>query len=249
MIGTEAAQRMWDRGSRARVWAFRGFHPVVRLVQTACLLGALFGMAGPMAVSLAGYRAMAVLSGSMEPGIHAGDALVIDPEGPVRVGDVITFRPFGVERLTTHRVVAVKRIDGDTYYQTKGDDNDTPDPNLAAAESVVGTVSVRLPGVGRLMVVGTTKEGRLLLLGIPALGLMVRQGRELLRQAARRAVVRPSAPPLVRHRAPRFAAATVVFLAVFIAPFGTGGPDRTAATYADTASVPGNAFSTATTFP
>ena len=68
---------------------------------------------------------MVVTSGSMEPGIRVGDAVMMRPPSPgeIRNGDVITFKPFGSLGLVTHRVVATSEIEGNLYFQSQGDAN------------------------------------------------------------------------------------------------------------------------------
>ena len=63
-----------------------------------------------VALTVLGYKPVAVYSGSMEPTIHVG-GLALDraiPSKNVRVGDVITFSdPYVKGRLVTHRVIHV----------------------------------------------------------------------------------------------------------------------------------------------
>lgn len=88
------------------------------------------------------------------------DAVVIEPvsRGPIRVGDVITFRGYGAEHLTTHRVTKVVEVQGRTHFQARGDANDTPDPNPAPADVVVGRVIFTLPKIGWLLLRGLGAE-------------------------------------------------------------------------------------------
>jgi signal peptidase len=139
-------------------------------------------LAAPAIPRLFGARVMVVISGSMEPDVPEGAAVIVRSVSPtsVRPGDVITFHPIGVSHLESHRVVAIKRVDGELFYQTKGDANAQTDPNLAPASGLVGRVVAVVPGVGRVMVLGTTGVGRLVLLGVPALLLLIQQGAELL---------------------------------------------------------------------
>jgi signal peptidase I len=139
-------------------------------------------LAAPMVPRLFGEKVMVVISGSMEPDVPMGAAVIIRPVSPDSVGpgDVITFHPIGVSELESHRIVAIKHVDGVLFYQTKGDANAQTDPNLAPASGLVGRVVTVMPGVGRVMLVGTTGIGRLVLLGIPALLLLFQQGAEIL---------------------------------------------------------------------
>ena len=168
---------------REALWASRAANAIFFLsITVAALL-----LAAPMVPRLFGEKVMVVISGSMEPDVPMGAAVIIKPVSPlaVRPGDVITFHPIGVSELESHRIVAIKYVKGELFYQTKGDANAETDPNLAPASGLVGRVVTVMPHVGRVMVVGTTGKGRLVLLGIPALMLLFQQGAELLAQLRR----------------------------------------------------------------
>jgi signal peptidase I len=99
-----------------------------------------------------GYRAYAVRTASMTPGLPPGD-LVIDapPTGPYVKGDVITFAvgtSSGVDPVVTHRVLGVE---GDELT-TKGDANPTPDSGTRAETDVVGEVVQQIPNAGYVLV-------------------------------------------------------------------------------------------------
>jgi signal peptidase len=83
-----------------------------------------------------------VLSGSMEPAIGTGDAVLVQSVDPqqIETGDVITFGSSGDERPTTHRVIGVNEGDGGLTFETKGDNNEDPDASPVPAENVEGTV-------------------------------------------------------------------------------------------------------------
>lgn len=144
-------------------------------------------VAAPAALTPLGCRVMAVVSGSMEPDVHVGSAVIVRTVDPasIRPGDLITFHPMGMSTLETHRVVAAKHVLGDLWFRTKGDANATPDPNLAPAAGLVGKVVLIVPSLGRAMHLASTPTGRLLLLGPPALILAVQQLLVLLRSSGR----------------------------------------------------------------
>ena len=138
--------------------------------------------------SLFGLKSMIVTSGSMEPTIRVGDALLISPlstGSSITAGDIITYRNHQTEGMTTHRVKAVKEIQGMTYYQTQGDANSTPDPDLTAAQSVYGKTVITLPKVGYLLHFATTSWGKLLLVAVPLLILMSKELSSLVRDIRR----------------------------------------------------------------
>jgi signal peptidase len=111
----------------------------------------------------AGYRTVAVYSGSMEPVLHVGSLAWVKPvpSDEVRAGDVITFQdPTTPGRLITHRVVQRFRHDGQTVYRTKGDANPTRDPWNIVLPGQVGRYSFDVPVVGYALVYAKTREVR-----------------------------------------------------------------------------------------
>jgi signal peptidase len=150
----------------------------------ACTLGvsALVFAAGAVP-ALMGYKTMVVTSGSMEPTIDTGDALVIQqaPLESLAVGDVITFQSVEGRRLVTHRIIAAKEIEGMTYFQTQGDANETPDPNLTPVDAVYGRAVQGLPRMGYLIAFTATPMGKVLLIGLPMLMLTFKEVLALLR--------------------------------------------------------------------
>lgn len=174
---SEAPRRTPVRTHRAR----RALSVVAVLV-VAVPLGVV-SLAGMSA--LLGYKAMVVTSGSMEPGISAGDAVVITSADPERLasGDVIAFTPLRGHGTTTHRIIGSSTVDGRLHFRTQGDANETPDANLVPAGNVIGRLVVRLPRTGSLLAFVGGPAGRALLVGIPALLLAAGQIRSLWRPA------------------------------------------------------------------
>ena len=74
----------------------------------------------------------------------------------------------------------IKEIQGDTYFQTQGDANNTPDPNLAAGGSVFGKVTWTLPKFGYLIHFAATPLDKLAFIGVPLLILLVQEVRKIL---------------------------------------------------------------------
>lgn len=119
---------------------------------------------GAYAVSFAaGYRAVAVYSGSMEPELHVGSLAFVKParSSEIAVGDVITFQdPQTPGRLITHRVVQRLRHEGRFVYRTKGDASDTRDPWTIALPGTVGRYAFDVPVAGYALVYAKTREVR-----------------------------------------------------------------------------------------
>ncbi len=99
-----------------------------------------------------GYKPFIVLSGSMETKIHKGDLIItkiIDPK-TLKINDVIAFRD-AENTVTTHRIIDIVEDDGETYFITKGDNNNTQDENLVEYNDVEGLYLTRIPNVGNIM--------------------------------------------------------------------------------------------------
>lgn len=94
---------------------------------------------------IAKWRVLSVLTGSMEPMIHAGDMVIIAKydEGHPQVGDVVTFwQDQAKSSLITHRVM--ERLDNG-YVLTKGDANHETDGGWTEPKRVLGKVVLRIP--------------------------------------------------------------------------------------------------------
>lgn len=120
---------------------------------------------------LAGYQTFTILSGSMEPAIATGD-LVFDDRISVedaRVGDVITFREPGSQRLITHRLMH-KRVEGTVaHMRTQGDANNAPERWNIPADGQLGRVAFRVPKGGYASSYLSERDMRLMLVVVPAL--------------------------------------------------------------------------------
>lgn len=128
-------------------------------------------LAGSFLPPLVGHRILSVLSGSMEPTIGTGDAIVVRNIAPrdMRIGDIVTFRdPDDQSRMMTHRVRGLDVRDGSVHVITKGDANTGVERWSVPLGGKVGLVRSRLPGIGRAFVWSRTAPGRLLLLVVPA---------------------------------------------------------------------------------
>ena len=94
--------------------------------------------------SVFGYSMLIIASPSMTGAIEAGDAIIIKKSDSYAVGDVITYFPADESFSVTHRIV---RMEGDKFY-TKGDANQSEDPDPVLIEQIAGKVAVKLDKVG-----------------------------------------------------------------------------------------------------
>jgi len=106
-----------------------------------------------------------VVSGSMTPAIKPGDLIISWPQNQYEIGDIITFKdPQNPKGTITHRLVAKK----ENLFQTKGDQNETPDSILISQNQILGKVVFKMPLVGYLIYFLNTTIGFILLIVIPA---------------------------------------------------------------------------------
>jgi signal peptidase len=116
-----------------------------------------------------------VLSGSMEPTMSPGDAVIVNSVGAstIEKGDVITYGEGGEGDLTTHRVIEVVEQDGNTAFRTKGDANEDPDRSLVTPDEIQGKVmSVGgylfvIPYIGYVLNFANTSLGMILIFAVP----------------------------------------------------------------------------------
>jgi len=101
-----------------------------------------------------------VLSGSMEPAMSPGDAVIVREASPGEITerDVITFQTDS-ETPTTHRVVDVVERESGEAYVTKGDANEDPDTGTVPYDRVIGEVLFVIPLIGYVVNVINTPLG------------------------------------------------------------------------------------------
>jgi signal peptidase I len=131
-----------------------------------------------------GWKALTVLTGSMRPTITPGSLVFVHrvPNRSLRVGDVITYiNPRNTAQTITHRITETREDHGLPAFVTQGDANPVADPQILGG-NVVGRVVWHVPYLGT--VVGWTKSplGLVLLLGLPALLIIIDEVRLLVRR-------------------------------------------------------------------
>ncbi|MET9224560.1 signal peptidase I [Lentzea sp. NPDC003310] len=132
----------------------------VRGVVSGVLLAALAvaAVAGALVVVLARVGFSPVLSPSMEPAFAPGDLLVTRavPVADLRVGDVVVLpRPDVPGERYAHRVVELTARSGEPVVRTKGDANESADPQpLRITSPTVPVAVANVPVVGRVALLG-----------------------------------------------------------------------------------------------
>ena len=139
-----------------------------------------------MVVANAESPIVVVLSGSMEPGYHRGDLLLLNLwSEPIQVGDICVYRLEGKDIPIVHRVHRVhENKKGDLFILTKGDNNPGDDRGLynpgqewIGPRHLMGRSKAYLPNVGMLTIwITETYWLRYVVVGI--LGFFVLSGKE-----------------------------------------------------------------------
>ena len=106
--------------------------------------------------SFLGIKTYIIVSGSMEPNLNIGDVVIVRETDDIKVGDIISFRD-NME-IITHRVSDIQVLDGETKYQTKGDNNNNVDTEFVNLESIEGKVINKIPKIGNILLFLQRKE-------------------------------------------------------------------------------------------
>ena len=119
----------------------------LRRLWTGLLLVVIGGTAVAAGLWLSGCRWFVVETPSMAQAAPVGSLVVTAPDSTVAVGEVVAFRPPGLDRVYTHRVVQVLP---DGAVRTRGDLNGAEDAWTTPAGRIVGRAIALVPGVGFL---------------------------------------------------------------------------------------------------
>jgi signal peptidase len=152
------------------------FRTVTRTTVALLAGAAVAAVVAYAALLVAGFRPVAVYSGSMVPTLRVGSIAVDRPvaASAVRVGDVITFSdPYFSHRLVTHRVVRIFHTPRGLAYRTKGDANAERDPWTIRLPNRVGRVQFSIPVAGYVLWYAHTREVRTALIVVAALLVLV----------------------------------------------------------------------------
>lgn len=155
-------------------------HLVARAARTAVLLGSLVittVVSIALLATVLGYDLFVIDGGSMAPSVPAGALVIADRVSPaaVEVGDVITFRRASApDSPVTHRVIRIESGEAGRELWTKGDANQTADPEPLTGSDPLSVMRVSLPFAGYLLGFLRTLPGQLALIVAPLVFLLVR---------------------------------------------------------------------------
>lgn len=125
------------------------------------------------------FNAYVVLSGSMLPEIAVKDIVVTKkvPAEELEIGDIITFispdtRYGGIS--ITHRILDKKYDEslGSYTYRTKGDNNNVADTALVPNTNILGKVILKVPKLGYIQDLLSSKGGLIIIVLIPCLVIL-----------------------------------------------------------------------------
>lgn len=124
---------------------------------------------------ICGIKPMIVLSGSMETEIYTGDVAFVKnvDTKSLKKEDIIAFRN-EENKVTTHRIIEIIEQEGETYFRTKGDNNNAEDANLVKESDVEGLYFARVAGLGKFLMFMQEPVGLIVvLLGVLVIGLVI----------------------------------------------------------------------------
>lgn len=97
------------------------------------------------------YFIAAVGSGSMEPTINTGDAILVkkldkDEIKNLNIGDILVYKKH--QKMVVHRIVTIITDGNGRLFVTKGDHNNGSDNYVVSEEEIVGITVFRIPFIG-----------------------------------------------------------------------------------------------------
>jgi len=106
------------------------------------------------AVGVFPVKPFLVPSGSMVPVISPGDVVLIAPVNAdaIKVGETIEYRSVKENINIVHRVIEITGNAPDLFFITKGDANNSPDPDPVSTQAVMGREIIVVPKIGWLSI-------------------------------------------------------------------------------------------------
>ena len=126
--------------------------------------------------SIGGTLPLIVLTDSMHPEIDSGDLIICNTAEAedIKVNDIISFfDPAGNgTSIVTHRVIEIVEEDGEIFFRTRGDNNNTEDKELVPAENLVGVYKMRIAGAGHIAMFMQSTAGLIICVVLPIILLV-----------------------------------------------------------------------------
>ncbi len=126
--------------------------------------------------SIGGTLPLIVLTDSMYPEIESGDLIICHTAEAkdIKVNDIISFfDPAGNgTSIVTHRVIEIVEENGEIFFRTRGDNNNTEDKKLVPAENLVGIYKTRIAGAGHIAMFMQSTAGLIICVVLPIILLV-----------------------------------------------------------------------------
>lgn len=117
-----------------------------------------------------GFHFYVVMSGSMSPAIHTGSIVGVQEKQDYEIEDIVTAQMKNDPNQTyTHRIIEKENSDESTLYSTKGDANETADPDNISQDLIIGKVFLTIPVIGYPVSFAKTQTGFILMIIIPTI--------------------------------------------------------------------------------
>ena len=127
-----------------------------------------------------------IVSPSMEP-IMVYDVIIdtrVTKDEDLKIGDIITFYSNTIDTggyTVTHRIEDIYESNGIKYYTTKGDNNIDADSGIITIDNIVGKCRFIIPSIGKMQMFITSRAGWILIILIPALGIIIIDIKKLIK--------------------------------------------------------------------
>lgn len=128
-----------------------------------------------------------IVSPSMEPTIMVYDVIIdtrVTKDEDLKIGDIITFYSNTIDTggyTVTHRIEDIYESNGIKYYTTKGDNNIDADSGIITIDNIVGKCRFVIPSIGKMQMFITSRAGWILIILIPALGIIIIDIKKLIK--------------------------------------------------------------------
>lgn len=142
------------------------FYPIFIMILVCMVILLIQKMKNPEKIpSLFGYKAFAIVSGSMEPTLKIGDLIIIKEakQTEIKEQDIISFSE--KNSIITHRVVKIIEESGQKLYQTKGDNNNSNDDKMPTYNEIEGVYKFRVPFIGKIVILAQNIWGIIIIFG------------------------------------------------------------------------------------
>ncbi len=161
--------------------AFKVISIIVKILVWICLIAFVISVCmqrfSNNRLSIFNFRMFTVVSGSMKPKYDIGDVLVakeIEPED-IKVGDDISYQ--GTvnsfkDKVVTHQVVGIEKVDGKYYFRTKGLANLVEDP-IVSEDQVYGKVICKSFIISFIYKIVSTNVGFYAFIIVPILYIII----------------------------------------------------------------------------